>query len=226
MLTFEASGALKDASLVMRDRETDSWWGLMEEEAIDGEMKGTPFVPIPYSKKTTWAKWVAEHPETVVLSVDGKTHEPKDGYAGYFASPETYRDIEIEDRRMAPKTPIFVFQDKKGEPIVVKHESMEGLLTFAPEFGTEPDTPQVFLFRKRGQPMLESTVAYWFPLEFVFDPLGTPKSLRDRIESLLGKPEEAERAGVSRVVGYDTYWYTWAAHNPGARIEPQPRQSN
>ena len=37
-LNFEASGALLDASLVMRDRETDSWWSIMTSDAIGGDL--------------------------------------------------------------------------------------------------------------------------------------------------------------------------------------------
>ena len=29
-----------DASLVMRDRETDSWWSIMTSDAIGGELDG------------------------------------------------------------------------------------------------------------------------------------------------------------------------------------------
>ena len=38
-LSFEASGALKDGALVMRDRETDSWWSIMAAEAIECLLK-------------------------------------------------------------------------------------------------------------------------------------------------------------------------------------------
>ena len=38
--TFEASGGLLHAGLVMRDRETDSWWSIINEEAIHGPAEG------------------------------------------------------------------------------------------------------------------------------------------------------------------------------------------
>ena len=47
LLSFEASGALWQASLVMRDRETDSWWSIMTSEAIGGELDGADLVELP-----------------------------------------------------------------------------------------------------------------------------------------------------------------------------------
>ncbi len=63
-LNFEASGALWQASLVMRDRETDSWWSIMTSAAIGGELDGTDLVELPYGEKTTWGKWRKRYPDT------------------------------------------------------------------------------------------------------------------------------------------------------------------
>ena len=73
-LNFEASGALKDASLVMRDRETDSWWSIMTSDAIGGALDGADLEELPYGEKATWGDWKRRHPETTVLSVDGVEH--------------------------------------------------------------------------------------------------------------------------------------------------------
>ena len=61
-LSFEASGALKKATLVMRDRETDSWWSIMTSNAIGGELEGAELVELPVGEKTTWGAWRARHP--------------------------------------------------------------------------------------------------------------------------------------------------------------------
>ena len=74
-LNFEASGALLDASLVMRDRETDSWWSIMTSDAIGGELEGDELEELPLGEKSTWKDWVARHPQTLVLSVEGREHD-------------------------------------------------------------------------------------------------------------------------------------------------------
>ncbi len=63
------------ASLVMRDRETDSWWSIMTSSAIGGALQGTELDELPIGEKTTWADWRRRYPATLVLSVDGGQHK-------------------------------------------------------------------------------------------------------------------------------------------------------
>lgn len=84
-LTFEASGALQDASLVMRDRETDSWWSIVTSTAIGGPMAGARLVELPYGERTTWGDWVARHPTSLVLS-HRREHEAPDPSDGSLAA--------------------------------------------------------------------------------------------------------------------------------------------
>jgi hypothetical protein len=218
-LTFEASGCLHGAAIVMQDRETNSWWSMVEGKSTLGKLAETPLVVLPIAEKTTWENWKNLHPNTLVLSVKGVTHVAENSYAEYVASAETYQGMAPRDDRLAPKTPVFVLWDKNGEPIVVPHENIAGGRTFAPDNGVDIHTPNVFLFRKRGAPVTESTIAYWFPQEFKMEPTTNPKKLRQKIESLMEDPISAKAIGVERVVGYDTYWYNWASVHEGTRLE-------
>ena len=125
VLNFEASGALLDASLVMRDRETDSWWSIMTSDAIGGKLKGTELEELPYGEKTTWKDWVTRYPQTRVLSVAGVEHVEESPYDNYFSSAETFRNLEIADRRLAPKEPVFTFWIA-DQPWAVPHTLYEG----------------------------------------------------------------------------------------------------
>ena len=51
------------------DHETESIWSQPWGRAIQGEQKGVELFPLPI-QLTTWASWLAEHPETVAMIND------------------------------------------------------------------------------------------------------------------------------------------------------------
>jgi hypothetical protein len=50
------------SALVMQDKETDSYWSIMTGDSL---------AELPLGVKSQWKDWVASHPDTVVLSVEG-----------------------------------------------------------------------------------------------------------------------------------------------------------
>ena len=64
---FEASGGLINSSLVMQDRQTDTYWSMMKGKAISGELEGNDLVELPVSEKMQWRDWKVKHPDTLVL---------------------------------------------------------------------------------------------------------------------------------------------------------------
>ena len=60
--TFEPSGDLLHASLVMMDRETDSHWSILSEAAIWGPAQGTQLEQLPGAVKITWGRVEAISP--------------------------------------------------------------------------------------------------------------------------------------------------------------------
>ena len=117
-LNFEPSGGLMNASLVMQDKQTDTYWSIMSGKAEAGALAGTALVELPVSEKVTWAEWHARHPDTLVLSVtrrnrDGQTVTSQDpggdGYGNYFASEEGFRGVEATDTRLDTKDQIHAF---------------------------------------------------------------------------------------------------------------------
>jgi len=154
VLTLEASGALEQASLVMRDRETDSWWSLMESAAIGGPLDGTRLEELPVSEKTTWGAWRAAHPETLVLSVDGREHDETDPYANYFTSDGTFRGMAVADDRLPAKEAVYAFH-LDGEAWAVPHAAFEGGAEFP-----LPDGRVVELRRPEGASIFASSEAW------------------------------------------------------------------
>ncbi len=204
MLQFEASGALWKASLVMRDRETDSWWSIMTSSAIGGELEGSELVELPVSRKATWREWAARHPDTLVLSVDGTEHVDENPYDRYFASDGTFRDLEIDDARLPPKTPIYSFF-LDGEAYAVPHSAYEGGRLFPLDRGRK-----LFLFRAPGAPMFASSRA-WIVEPPALSGIDDPAEIRRLLEDPDGQSS-------GEVGGFDTFWYSWVAINDGTRL--------
>jgi hypothetical protein len=198
-LDFEPSGALLQASLVMRDRQTDSWWSIMSSDAIGGPLEGTDLPELPAGEKTTWREWRAKHPGTLVLSVDGVEHVAGNPYDRYLATRETFRDVASPDDRLPPKEPIFAFR-LDGRPWAIPHRAVAG--------GRLVDLPgdrrRLLLFRERGASLYASTEA-WLVEPAAGASAEEPAALRAAAKA--GKP------GFSRLEGFDTFWYTWAGVN-------------
>jgi len=216
VLSFEASGGLLNASLVMRDRETDSWWSIMTGDAIGGELDGTRLTELPEGEKARWKDWRARHPHTKVLSIDGVEHVDKDYYANYFTSDGGFRGMTSTDTRLSDKEPIFSFQ-LDGEPYAVRHDVIEGGKSFVIGKDTE-----VFFYREPGVEMFASTVAL----------IGTIESGKRRFKHKDGQwvdertgteitqtEQSADKdAGLELLSGFDTFWYIWATTHDNVSI--------
>lgn len=194
-LTFEPSGALMNASLVMRDRETDSWWSIMTSDAVGGPLEGTGLHEMPVSRKATWGDWRRRHPDTRVLSVDGREHVESDPYESYFTSDGTFRGLEVADDRLPPKAPIYSFH-LEGRAYAVPHPAVEGGALF--ELG---DGRVAYLHREPGSSFFASTDAWLLPADAAAE-LDGAEAVEEWLSS--GSAEGARRLG-----GFDTYWYTW-----------------
>ena len=207
-----------NAALVMRDRETDSWWSIMTGTAIGGNLNGTRLKELPGSQKMQWKDWVEKYPDTKVLSVDGIEHDESDPYANYFTSDGGFRGMSSEDKRLDDKAPIFAFQ-LDDQAYAVTHEALEGGAVF-----TLGDGRQVFLYRDPGSSMFASTLGYvsakktqesrfavrdgqWIDTATgsVFDAgAGFP------YDTHAGAAKEGESVGLFMLGGFDTFWYIWS----------------
>lgn len=211
--TLEASGGLIHSSLVMRDRETDSYWGLMNKKVLAGSLKGTAIIELPVHKKVQWKDWLAEYPNTLVLSVAGK-EDTKNHYDRYFNSEEGFRGSSAIDSRLKTKAPIygFKYQDKF---YAVAHSSIEGGKTF------QLQSAKIFLYRTPGSEMFQSTAAYI---------LSTQKGFRKSAEGWIDIENDCrfneatfELSGpgencAPKLDGFDTFWYNWSLNNPETEL--------
>ncbi len=204
-LNFEASGGLANASLVMQDQQTDTYWSIMKGEAIAGELSGEKLVELPYGKKMSWKEWRELHPDTLVLSVNGR-EDGGDGYVDYFKSSRGFQDIEAKDKRLKTKEPVYTFHHQ-GTAYAARADDVADGGSF-----TLADGTSVFLDRRQGSGIFDSTAAY--RSEDGFEKRG-----KDWFEKRSGARFDAESdsfegGDVESLEGFDTFWYTWSLNNP------------
>jgi len=127
-LTFEASGGLINSSLVMQDRETDTYWPIMRGVGAEGQLKGVRLKELAINKKMKWKKWRRKHPDTLVLSVNGHEDQPET-YRNYFSSSQGFRGAQAKDDRLKTKDSVFVFRLREKE-FAIPHDGLVGGKTF------------------------------------------------------------------------------------------------
>jgi hypothetical protein len=211
-LRFEASGGLLNASLVMQDKETDSYWAIMEGESLAGEYAGTRLEELPQGVKAQWKDWVQDHPDTLVLSVEGVEHVRDSPYDNYFGSKGGFRGVKAKDQRLQTKDPVFAFQLGAAK-YAVPFRAFEAGGVF------NPGQESIFLFRPLGVEIFYSTLAFRSKAGFArregaWQDLGSGA----RFDPESGAFTTAEGSGPARLEGFDTFWYTWSLTHPDTGV--------
>ena len=211
-LNFEASGGLINASLVMQDRETSSYWSLMSGKSLAGEYEGTPVEELPTGEKVRWREWKAAHPDTLVLSVNGRQHAG-DAYASYWTDPDGFSGFTAEDDRLETKTPIYAF--RSGDvSYAVELAKVSGGHSF------DVDGKQIFLYRKPNDPLFASTAAYMTSgAGFIErDGIWVHVDPGATFDDASGEFTGAAPGEIERLPGFDTFWYNWSLTNPDTEL--------
>ena len=200
-----------NASLVMQDKQTDTYWSIMSGKAEAGALNGTALVELPVGEKMTWAEWQARHPDTLVLSVMRPDREGQvvavqdpasDNYGTYFAGEEGFRGFEATDTRLETKDQIHAFLHD-GAAYAIDLRRVVGGKMFELHDGTK-----VLVYREaadamfRGSSVFMSSAGFeqrggsWFELT-------TDTEFNAITRDFGGAP-------VERLNGFDTFWYTWS----------------
>ena len=187
----------------MQDQETDTYWSIMEGEAIAGELAGNKLIELPVGERMSWRHWRAKHPDTLVLSVDGEEHG-NNAYQQYFHDPKGYRGQAAKDDRLETKEPIFGFH-LDGAAYAVRQKDVENGKIVALESGD-----YVFLFRKSGSSMFQSTHAFVSEAGFE-ERYG---AWTEKATGTVFDPEAGGFGEVEALTGFDTFWYNFSLNNP------------
>lgn len=220
-LAFEPDGGLLNATLVVRDRETDSLWSILTGDAIEGDFQGTPLDQWPVGEKVQWREWRERHPDTLVLSVDGREHIRTNPYDMYFASGSPFRGIEAKDDRLASREPVYTF--RVGDTrYAVPFSAFGGGAVF------QAGARELFLYRAPGVDVHHSTLAFeageggFAESEGVWS--HSPSGARFDPAQGVFAGGAGGRPTPARFEGLDTFWYMWSLTHPETRLlEPVSR---
>lgn len=191
----------------MQDRETDTYWSIMTNTAIEGKFSGTELEELPVGVKMLWQDWRALYPHTRVLSVNGKEDAPP-SYGSYFNSDRSFRGIRAKDRRFPDKELVYTFE-LDGKNYVIPAKVIRGGKVFS--IGEK----QVFLFRPEDAGLLYSTVAYHIEGGYLRFQHGTWQTTQNECvfdEKTLGFECQGD-VYPHRLNGFDTFWYTLSLTN-------------
>ena len=117
--TFGTSGLLYRSNKLMYDRATNSLWSQLLGEPVIGPLAETgrklSFFPVAH---TTWGEWVAEHPDTSVLSRLTDFYPPvvytpeeyeRSAYYRYRTGTDTMFPVWSRDGRLETKAEVLGF---------------------------------------------------------------------------------------------------------------------
>lgn len=201
------------SSLVLQDRETDTYWAIMTGEAIAGELKGNKLKELPVSAKVQWKDWLNQHPNTFVLSVNGREDVPFNPYMDYFSSKQGFRSASAKDKRLRTKDPIFAFHFEDQE-YAVPYKTIEGGKT------VDLGKVKLFLYRPKGAAIFYSTIAYKTTGTGFKQEKGNWIAIDSgcTFNTENGSFESGQKPCPERFHGFDTFWYNWSLTNPDTKL--------
>lgn len=102
--SFGVSGLLYNSDVLLYDRQTESLWSQLMNQAISGSMRGTRLTPIALSH-TSWSDWKTRHPDTVVMTENtGFNRNYQDNpYQGYKLDKKIWFPVTTTSDLYHPK---------------------------------------------------------------------------------------------------------------------------
>lgn len=224
--TFGTSGDLVNSNLLMYDRQSDSRWPQILGQAISGSAVGDALEEVSLDW-TTWGRWRAVHPGTVVLStktghIRDYGRDPYGSYTpvgGYYENPGLFFPVLHEDDRFSTKEVFIGAKLRSARAAVQKSRLAERGVVEA----TLDEEPVVFLH----DPELDVGRAYSARVGgsiVRLEPDATPGRYADRLSNTVWDASGTALSGslegnrLRRVVSYDVMWFAWVAFFPDTQV--------
>jgi hypothetical protein len=213
--TFGTSGKLVNSNLVMYDRATDSYWPQILSQAINTPARGLGLHRIQMFF-TTWEKWKAVFPDTLVLTTDtGYFRDYNRDPYGSYDDPSSYYNSGgplfpvMHENDSLPHKEVVVGVDVNGSRIALQKEFMRTIKVYNFELGDFKyvafydhylDVVRTFISMADGQ---EFTFRYVDGKFFDYE--------TDSVWNLDGT---SSLGSLIHVPNMDVMWFAWTAYFP------------
>ena len=224
VLEFGSSGLLMRSNKLMYDRTTDTIWNALTGEPAFGPLTTSdillPLLPVVVSD---WGSWLAEHPDTSVLSLDtGYRRDYSNGgaYGDYFNDPDfiMFPVWQQDTSEQANKEIVFALNldaTPKAYPLrllipeVVTNDTLAGTDLVI----VSRETPRREFFEPGG-----ATVRAYQRGDHVFSPGGSTGEIVDEAGEVWQVTEAAlkgpEGETLERLPGHLAFWFGWYGFYP------------
>jgi hypothetical protein len=220
---FGVSGLLYNSNLILYDRQTDSHWSQMLQQAVEGRRAGEIAETVQIIE-TTWATWKSMYPESSVLSRDTGHVREYDvyPYGGYRTSEELLFPVDNLDNRLHPKLRVIGVYSDSASRVYQMTGFGDTTQTINDQFDDQPiivvgNTNQNFaaIYKRR---LGDGTILTFSPLD---DQL--PNVMQDdegNIWDIFGTAVSGPRSGeqLGKTQSYTAMWFAWAAFFENAEI--------
>lgn len=176
-LDFGVSGLLYNSDVLLYDRQTESLWSQIMQQAVTGKYKGTRLNSIPLTH-TTWADWKNQHPDTKVLSTrtGALRNYEQNPYKGYAASTHLFFPVYSQaPEKYHPKERVLGVEVNgafKAYPFVELNKNAQAVFTDTlnnTELSIHWDEQHQSGAIYHGKQNITVTQAFWFAW-FTFHP--------------------------------------------------------
>ncbi len=223
-LTFGTTGKLVNSNLLMYDRQSDSQWPQILGVAITGPNKGVVLEEIPLGW-TTWERWRAAHPQTVVLSTEtgffrAYGTDPYGSYdrsGTYYDSGGPFFPVMASDQRFAPKH-VVIGVKANGAVLAISKAAIQRSRAVNTVLGGIP------LIALWGEPLAAVRVfgrrAGSDTLTFRPDGKGFMDDRTSSVWTAMGRCRQGRLVGTQlpNHPAYDVMWFAWHAFYPHTHI--------
>jgi len=220
--TFGSSGLLYRSNKLMYDRQTNTLWSSLHGKPVVGPLVGKDIeLKRHYVVRTTWKKWIQQHPETLVLDRNTgfeRDYSHKGAYEDYFRSKDTMFPVAWRDKRLNAKDWVYgIIIEGFPKAYPLKH------LKRAPVVND--------IFRNNNLVILSDakklTVRVYERREHKFSELASTDSLIDAQGDEWQISEEAlelktKKIRLSRLPGHLAYWFGWYAFFRDTEVWEKP----
>ncbi|MGH2451147.1 MAG: DUF3179 domain-containing protein [Candidatus Limnocylindria bacterium] len=213
---FTTSGRLYNSNLVLADRDTLSFWPQLLGVAVSGDRRGERLRQLPIAVTTSWGRWKALYPTTLVLTTrTGRLRPYRSSPYGrdYPTDTTVLFPLTSRDGRYPPKRVVLGVRTPEGAVAIDKAAALERRLTtfelggeaFVALFDEDLGVARVFRARLR-----ETTLRFRQEGAAVVDE--ESRSRWSHMGVALAGPLVTQR--LEAVPAPEVFWFAWYATYP------------